>query len=52
MHLIRNSLDYASWKDRKPLAAAIKPNYTAPTAEAAQAVLDALDAFERGLWGH
>ena len=23
VHLIRNSLDYASWKDRKPLAAAL-----------------------------
>ena len=29
VHLIRNSLDYASWKDRKALAAAIKPIYTA-----------------------
>ena len=29
VHLIRNSLDYASWKDRKPLAAALKPIYTA-----------------------
>jgi putative transposase len=25
VHLIRNSLDYASWKDRKPLAAALRP---------------------------
>ena len=48
VHLIRNSLDYASWKDRKALAAAIKPIYTAPTAEAAEAELD---AFEAGLWG-
>ena len=48
VHLIRNSLDYASWKDRKALAAAIKPIYTAPTAEAAEA---ALDAFEAGDWG-
>jgi len=48
VHLIRNSLDYASWKDRKALAAAIKPIYTAPTAEAAGA---ALDAFEAGDWG-
>ena len=48
VHLIRNSLDYASWKDRKLLAAAIKPIYTAPSAEAAQAELD---AFEQGLWG-
>ena len=48
VHLIRNSLDYASWKDRKALAAAIKPIYTAPSAEAAEAELA---AFERGPWG-
>src|SRR5450631_1681710 len=48
VHLIRNSLDYASWKDRKGLAAAIKPIYTAPSAEAAEAELV---AFERGPWG-
>ena len=42
VHLIRNSLDYASWKDRKPppLAAAIKPIYTATSAEAARAELE------------
>jgi transposase-like protein len=48
VHLIRNSLDYASWKDRKALAAAIKPIYTAANAEAA---LAELDAFEQGPWG-
>jgi transposase-like protein len=48
VHLIRNSLDYASWKERKALAAALKPIYTAATAEAAQAELD---AFEQGPWG-
>lgn len=48
VHLIRNSLDYASWKDRSALAAAIKPVYTAPSAEAA---LAELDAFEQGQWG-
>ena len=48
VHLIRNSLDYASWKDRKLLAAALRPVYTAPSAEAAQ---EALDAFERSAWG-
>jgi transposase-like protein len=48
VHLIRNSLDYASWKDRKLLAAAIRPIYTAPSAEAAEAELA---AFERGPWG-
>jgi len=48
VHLIRNSLDYASWKDRKALAVAIKPVYTAPSAEGA---LAELDAFEEGPWG-
>jgi putative transposase len=48
VHLIRNSLDYATWKDRKTLAAAIRPIYTAATAEAAEAELD---AFEQGPWG-
>ncbi|MDM0053528.1 IS256 family transposase [Variovorax sp. J22R115] len=48
VHLIRNSLDYASWKDRKLLAAALRPVYTAPSAEAAQ---EALDEFERSSWG-
>ena len=48
VHLIRNSLDYASWKDRKALAAAIRPIYTAPSAEAA---LAELEAFEQGEWG-
>jgi len=48
VHLIRNSLDYASWKDRKPLAAALRPIYAATSAEAA---LAALDAFADGEWG-
>src|SRR5208283_2939145 len=48
VHLIRNSLDFASWKDRKPLAAALRPIYAAASAEAA---LTALDAFEAGEWG-
>jgi putative transposase len=48
VHLIRNSLDYANWKDRKLLAAALKPVYTAASAEAAA---EALDEFERGAWG-
>jgi len=48
VHLMRNSLDYANWKERKPLAAAIKPIYTAVSAEAA---LAELDAFEQGPWG-
>ena len=48
VHLIRSSLDYANWKDRKALAAALKPVYTAPSAEAAAAELD---AFDEGEWG-
>lgn len=48
VHLIRNSLDYASWKDRKLLAAALRPVYTAASAEAAE---QALNDFERGAWG-
>ena len=48
VHLIRNSLDYANWKDRRLLAAALRPIYAAASAEAA---LAALDAFEAGEWG-
>ena len=48
VHLIRNSLDYANWKERKALAAAIKPIYKAASAEAAEVELD---AFEEGPWG-
>jgi putative transposase len=48
VHLIRNSLNYASWKDRRVMAQALKPIYTAASAEAAQAELD---AFELGPWG-
>jgi transposase-like protein len=48
VHLIRNSLDYAGWKERKILAAAIKPIYTAVSAEAAEVELT---AFETGPWG-
>src|SRR3546814_10009394 len=47
VHLIRNSLGYAGWKDRKALAAALRPIYTAVNAEAAQS---ALTAFEHGPW--
>nr|WP_237380414.1 transposase [Cupriavidus sp. SW-Y-13] len=48
VHLIRGSLDYAGWKDRRAVAAALKPIYTAPSAEAAMAELA---AFEQGQWG-
>jgi transposase-like protein len=48
VHLIRSSLDYASWKERRTVAAALKPIYTAATVEAA---LAALATFEQGPWG-
>jgi len=48
VHLIRSSLDYASWKDRRALAAALKPIYTATSAEAAEVELG---AFEASPWG-
>ncbi|HEY6240778.1 MAG TPA: IS256 family transposase [Burkholderiales bacterium] len=48
VHLIRASLDFANWKERKPMAKALRPIYTAVSAEAASA---ALDDFARGPWG-
>lgn len=43
VHLIRASIRYCSWKDRKQISAALRPVYTAPTLEAAS---DAMDTFE------
>jgi transposase-like protein len=48
VHLIRNSLDLAGWQDRKALAVALRMIYTAASADAASA---ALDAFAAGAWG-
>jgi putative transposase len=48
VHLIRNSVQLASWKDRKALAQALKPIYQADHAEAAE---QALSDFENGIWG-
>src|SRR5436190_1866054 len=48
VHLLRNSMDFANWKERKPLAAALRPIYTAASADAALVVLD---AFALGPWG-
>jgi putative transposase len=47
VHLIRRSLDFASWKDRKALAAALRLIYSAQSADAAAA---ALDTFAAGPW--
>ena len=43
MHLVRVSLRYCSWKDRKTIAGELRKIYTAPSVEAAA---DALDTFE------
>lgn len=48
VHLLRHSLEFANWKQRKPLAMALRAIYTAPGADAA---MTALDEFERGPWG-
>ena len=48
VHLIRHSLAYASWRDRLPLAAALRTIYTAPTEDAARAALEAFDASPLG----
>jgi len=44
IHLIRNSLAFVSWKDRKLIMPDLKAIYRAPTAEAALAELDAFEA--------
>lgn len=43
VHLIRNSLKYVPHKDRKKVAASLKPIYTAITVEEAEFALEALD---------
>jgi putative transposase len=48
VHLIRHSLEFAGWKDRKALAKALRPLYTAASAEAAG---DALESFAHSPWG-
>ena len=48
VHLLRNSLEFVSWKDRKAVATALKDIYRAVDADAA---LAALEAFEDGVWG-
>jgi putative transposase len=48
VHLIRYSMEFASWKERKAVAGALKAIYRAETAQAAQL---ALEAFEAGPWG-
>ncbi|MCB9944553.1 MAG: IS256 family transposase [Geminicoccaceae bacterium] len=48
VHLIRNSLDFVSYKDRRAVAAELKTVYRAKDADAGMA---ALEAFDAGIWG-
>jgi putative transposase len=48
VHLIRASMRYVSYKDRKAVAAALRPIYTAATESAAA---QELDIFEGSNWG-
>src|SRR3954468_22830761 len=48
VHLLRHSLAFVAYKDRKAVAAALKAVYRAADAEAGRA---ALDAFADGPWG-
>jgi len=48
VHLLRTSMDYAGWKDRKPVATGLNTVYRAADAQAAAA---ALTEFAEGPWG-
>ncbi len=48
VHLLRYSMQFASWKERKELAKTLAPVYRAATVDEAQ---EALTAFEAGPWG-
>src|SRR5215203_4357752 len=48
VHLIRHSMDFASWKDRKSVAQALRTVYRAADAATGQA---ALEDFAQGPWG-
>lgn len=44
VHMVRNSVKYVSWKDRKELVRDLKTVYNAPTEQAAATALDAFAA--------
>ena len=48
VHLIRFSMHFATWKERRLIGAVLRPNYQAESAAAAQA---RLEEFDRGSWG-
>jgi putative transposase len=47
VHMVRNSLKYVSWKERKAVAADLRTIYTAPNDEAAEQALTAFEAKYR-----
>lgn len=47
VHMVRNSLKFVPWKDKKEVAASLKQIYIAPTEQAA---LQALEDFKK-IWG-
>ena len=47
VHLVRHSLNFCAWKDRKSVAADLRRIYEAPTADQAAVALDAFEAA----WG-
>jgi len=48
VHLIRYSMQFASWKERKMISAGLKPIYQAESAVVAR---ERLEAFDAGPWG-
>jgi putative transposase len=48
VHLIRHSLEFVSWKDRKTVKPALRAIYRASDA---QAGMKALEEFETSHWG-
>ena len=48
VHLLRHSMRFAAWKERRPLAAALRPIYQAESAATAR---ERLEDFARGPWG-
>jgi putative transposase len=48
VHLIRTAMRFVSYGDRKKVAAALRPVYTAPTAEVARRELDTFAASDLG----
>src|SRR5229473_1214813 len=48
VHLLRYSMHFASWRERRSIAAALRPIYQAESAAVAR---ERLEDFERGPWG-